>query len=92
MVLYKEIRGVVSNAMKQFGEYTYYDKGPDEVIDIEELLDVIKKYSIEDQVLALKEVERQEWGESLLSSLFIEDGEWCETIDNEDHDLVHSNY
>ena len=43
-----EIITAIKAALKQFGEYNYYDKGPDEVMETEELLSKMEALSDED--------------------------------------------
>jgi hypothetical protein len=57
MITSKEIIDEINYALKQFGEYTYNDKGAREVMDLEPITEELKTMSAEDVLKVLTEVE-----------------------------------
>jgi hypothetical protein len=59
MITAKEIMGKIDEALKMFGEYTYGDKGANEVMDIAEISNSLKDMTAFDIVSLLEEVEEK---------------------------------
>lgn len=50
----KEILALMRSALKEFGTYTYDDKGPHEVMDIDEIAGRIRALGVEEAATLLK--------------------------------------
>jgi len=59
----KEIVEEIKEAISMFGSYTYGDKGPQEVMDIDSIVDRLKELPVEDIITVLTEV-RQRSGDA----------------------------
>lgn len=57
----------IKEALRLFGEYPFYDKGPNEVMDIDELVREAKKLPIEELISELKLLATYEHGEPVVS-------------------------
>jgi hypothetical protein len=70
MITAKDIQTKLNTAIKQFGEYTYYDKGASEIIDVEFIANQL--YVIEDTikiVSILKKLDEKDTNGPLISEL-----------------------
>ena len=73
----------LEEALKRFGTYSYYDKGPHEVIDTMAIAAELKKLTAKEAGEILKEVGKHERGELLRDCLAsdmddVKDEEWFE--------------
>lgn len=65
----KEIIKDLEAALKMFGTYSYYDKGPHEVMDVESIASELRLISAKDAGTIMKEVGAHEHGERLRDEL-----------------------
>ena len=68
MISSKEIIDKLDEAFKMFGEYTYFDKGAEEIMDVDEIVKELKEMSNADILKVLKEVEANHKDSELLLS------------------------
>lgn len=66
---HKQVFKDLDAALKQFGTYSYYDKGVDEVFDAQPIADYLKTLSAKDAGIWMKGLLAHEHGEHLLNSL-----------------------
>lgn len=71
----------INKALRQFGEYTYYDKGADEVFDVDALVAELRPLSGDEIGQILADVLTYEHGRPLVSSVLsaldgVEDEKW----------------
>lgn len=59
----------LGQALKRFGTYSFDDKGPVEVMDLEELIDEIRQLPVEDAVAVLQTLDASEEYEGRASTL-----------------------
>lgn len=59
----------IKEALKMFGEYPYYDKGPHEVMDIDELVREAEKLPIEELISELNLLAAYEHGEPAVNAI-----------------------
>ncbi len=81
----------IESAIKEFGSYTYHDKGPKEVMDLYSLVTRFKTMSMSELAGLLNEVLKHEDGETFVSSVLLElqtipDKQWEELTSY--HDLI----
>lgn len=60
MITAKEIIQEIKTALKQFGEYTYHDKGAHEVMDLSSIKQKMDDMTAEQIIQVLKEVQDNE--------------------------------
>ena len=79
MITSKEIMEEIDQALKQFGEYTYGDKGAWEVMDVEKIAERLKDMSAEEILSTLGEVEKNHrWPQPFLSDLIVSLQDWMD--------------
>lgn len=71
--LSKEIAKQVKAAVKQFGSHSFDDKGPEEVMDLNPLMDEFKKLSQKEKVQVAKDLKKASKETSVLVSLVSDD-------------------
>jgi len=80
-------------ALKQFGEYTFSDKGAEEVMDLESLAEKYKALPAKEAAAVLMEVykskEHKGYGHSLAGTLIGEMQDWSELFDCPEIDKIH---
>lgn len=82
MITAKECIGEIKTALKQFGEYSYYDKGPNEVMDMPSIC--FKRMSDMDakQIAdVLAEVREYKHGERFVSEVLVDLQESAQKLD-----------
>lgn len=62
----------IKQALKDYGEYTYYDKGPDEVIGMRPWMQRLFALPIPEVVTALEEVLAWEHGEPFVRDIVVD--------------------
>lgn len=73
-----EIKTDIKKAIKQFGEYTYFDKGPREVLDISKYINSFKEMKGEEVsniLFDLLAVDKK-YGEAFVSAVLVELQDW----------------
>ena len=70
--IYDNIYEKMQTALKMFGEYTFMDKGPQESMDIDLIVEMLRDNDAEDVIKALLELSSDKFGERLVSTLLIE--------------------
>ena len=86
MITSKQIIKLLDEALKQFGTYQFYDKGPDEVMNTDPITDELRKLTADKAGKILNEVKKnaKEGGESLVEYLVCimddQPDEWFETV------------
>lgn len=77
MITADEIMKEIDHALKQFGEYTYIDKGADEVMDVTKISNELKKMRVSEIIEVLKEVEeKHRMPEAFLSAIVMSLDGW----------------
>ena len=74
----------IKTALRQFGEYTFHDKGPSEVMNLHDIANRLRAMPVADAVQALESVvaARPEEGERFVSELMVGSLEdWDELFD-----------
>lgn len=68
----------INTAIKEFGTYSWEDKYADELVDMDQLLTEIKKFSPEDFVTALQEILKQSplYGKNLVATIITSVDNW----------------
>ena len=75
----------ISIALRRFGEYTYCDKGPREVMDLDHWVDRIHELPVDlAQKILLQVAANSRSGEQLVSDILIQSQEWDELFENEE--------
>ena len=69
MITAKACKQAIKKALKEFGAYSYFDKGPDEVMDLTPFVSSFRKLTNKDRVKILKELARSDEGELFVESL-----------------------
>lgn len=75
-------------ALKQFGEYTFCDKGPQEVMSLREITDELEKMKADEVGAILKEVKNHSDHGRILANALIDsldhvlDDEWFDKVIN----------
>jgi hypothetical protein len=83
-----KITTALDEGLKRFGTYNYYDKGPDEIMDVRTLSAQLVVLSKEDITFVLNGVKNYgEHGEHLANSFLVDlqdlpDSDWDYIIDN----------
>ena len=81
----KVILKKLDEALKMFGTYSYYDKGPDEVMNVMSIANELKELTAKEAGEILKEVGNAEHGEHLRDCLAncmdnVKDDKWFEEM------------
>lgn len=71
MVTAKECIEAIKEALKDFGEYTYYDKGASEVIEVGHYSNSFRSMTAKDTAQVLLEVLKYEHGEPFVSDAIV---------------------
>lgn len=75
----------LGQALTQFGTYSFDDKGADEVVDTNEMVESLRKLKVDDAVLVLAELSQSKdyagRGSSLASSLVESMQDWDELFE-----------
>ncbi len=83
--LAQESLKAIGVAFKQFGEYSFFDKGPQEVMDVGSLVEKYRTLSAEEAGAAILELAQSEKhkgaGEILASSLLCDMQDWDELFE-----------
>lgn len=71
----------INKALRQFGEYTYYDKGAEEVFDVDALVSELRPLTGDEIGQILADVLTYEHGRPVVSSVLsaldnVEDAKW----------------
>jgi hypothetical protein len=72
MITSKECIKIIKEALRQFGEYSYHDKGPDEVIDMNTVLYAFKGMTAKQIADVLAEVRAYKFGDPFVSSVLVD--------------------
>jgi hypothetical protein len=68
----EEIKKLIKEAVKTFGSYSYKDKGPREVMDIDSIVDRFQFMEAEDVVVILFEVRKvKDYGEDFVREILV---------------------
>jgi len=81
----EQMLAAIEVALKQFGEYTYLDKGPGEVMDVDMYVEVVGKMSpdeVADSLIRLAET--SQYGAALASAILMDLQHWDELFENEE--------
>ena len=86
MITAEEIINDMNLALKEFGTYSFMDKGPDEVMNLDPIVDeLLDWHSIEEIAEILKTVSKyNEYGERLSETLV----SWMDNLNDEDFDKL----
>lgn len=80
--VYDDMLKDVSNALKLFGEYTFLDKGPDEVLRVSKHVYAIKALPVEEAASTLMEFAKVSvFAEALVSNIICRLDNWEELFD-----------
>lgn len=72
-------------ALKRFGEYTYLDKGPGEVMDVDVFVGEVRQLPVAEAGEVLLELAAaSSYGAQLASDLLCDMQDWDEIFDNEE--------
>lgn len=75
-------------ALKKFGDYNFFDKGPSEVMDIRYLAKRFRELNVNDAIETFKGILKEpEYGERLASSIFCELEDWDDLWNNNEEFL-----
>lgn len=81
-VLADECMHALKIALKKFGEYNFFDKGPQEVMNIDELAARFRTVSPDHAVDTFKDILKdKEYGKRLTSAILLELQDWDELWD-----------
>lgn len=76
MITSKEIISEIKSALKMFGEYTYYDKGAREVMDVSKIVESLKEMEVKDILTVLAEVEKNKHSAPCLQEICYQFQDW----------------
>lgn len=80
-----QILGKIKDAIKNFGSYTYSDKGPHEVMDIDEIAEELRIYTSDTAIEILLQVARTgDDGAMCVSTILGNLEDWDELFENEE--------
>lgn len=71
MLTVNEVKREIDKAIKNFGEYNYYDKGPHEVMPLDVLLNKTKDMTGKEIADLLVEVRKHKYGDEFVSKVFV---------------------
>jgi hypothetical protein len=81
-VLAEECMHFLKVAIKKFGEYTFFDKGPDEVMNIHAMAKNFRSVSPDHAVETFKDILKDEnYGRKLVSAILVHLQDWDELWD-----------
>lgn len=85
--LVKKCLSKLGEALKRFGTYSFDDKGPNDVMDIEELTREIRRLPVVDAVAVLQAINTSEKYEgrasTLASNLIVDMQDWDELLEQD---------
>ncbi len=79
-------------AKRQFGEYSYHDKGASEVMDLDPLLEILRKMSPKEAGNALTELEQMDDTSVLVGDLIVSMDDWDIFFDCADNEELISRH
>lgn len=72
MITTQECRKLIKEAIKKFGEYNYFDKGPDEVMDMNSIMSRMKDMNGEQILSLLEEIVTDEYGAEFVRTCLVD--------------------
>ena len=88
--LSKELFEGLSEGLEMFGTRTYFDKGPEEVMALDDHRTKLRAAGVEETVLVLRDLVRDpKYGIPLVSGLLLGLQDWDELWDTEAPELEH---
>ena len=76
LTLAKDYIRDIKSALKEFGRYSYFDKGAEEVMDLSPVVNTLKMMTAEQIVLVLTEVSKFKDAEPFLRAVFYRLQDW----------------